>query len=98
MYIAMNRFTLQPGQHDAFQQRWRDRNSHLTGVPGFIRFRLLKLDDTHFSSYAEWASEQAFVDWTRSEAFRQAHARGMPPGVLAAPPKLEFWEVVMDEA
>ncbi|MBI3993543.1 MAG: antibiotic biosynthesis monooxygenase [Candidatus Lambdaproteobacteria bacterium] len=98
MYIAMNRFTLNPGQHEAFERRWRERNSHLKSVPGFIRFRLLKLDEEHYSSYAEWESEQAFVDWTRSEAFRKAHSGGMPSGVLAGHPRLEFWEVILEDA
>lgn len=97
MFIAMNRFNIHEGQSDPFEQRWRDRNSQLKGVPGFIRFRLLKMDDTHFSSYAEWESEDAFVDWTNSEAFRKAHSGGMPEGVVDGPPKLEFWEVILDE-
>lgn len=96
MYIAMNRFTVQPGMGETFEQRWRDRESYLSGVPGFLRFRLLRLDDTHYSSYAEWDSESAFQDWTRSDAFKQAHSHRMPPGVLDGHPHLECWEVVME--
>ncbi len=97
MFVAMNRFTIFEGQRDAFEARWRTRRSHLKEVPGFIKFRLLKLDDTHYSSYAEWESEEVFVDWTKSEAFRQAHSGGMPEGVVDGPPRLEFWEVILDE-
>lgn len=98
MFVVMNRFTIHPGKNAEFEGRWRERRSHLREVPGFIRFRLLKLDDTHYSSYAEWESAQAFEDWTQSDAFRQAHARGAPQGVIAGPPRLECWEVVLDEA
>lgn len=98
MYIAMNRFTIHPGKGDAFEGAWRERESFLKDVPGFIKFRLLKLDDTHYSSYAEWESEKVFVAWTKSEAFRKAHGQRMPEGVIAGPPNLECWQVVLDEA
>ncbi|MEE8394616.1 MAG: antibiotic biosynthesis monooxygenase [bacterium] len=99
MYIAMNRFTLNPGHGEAFEARWRGRESNLKQVPGFIRFRLLKLEDNHYSSYAEWESEQAFSAWTQSEAFRKSHAGPPPPKeMFAGPPKLECWQVVLDES
>jgi len=99
MYVVMNRFTLNPGHHEAFEDRWRNRESHLKGVPGFIRFRLLRLDETHYSSYVEWTSEAHFVDWTQSEAFRAAHARAsLPEGTLAGPNQLERWEVILEQA
>jgi len=96
MLIAMNRFTLQPGKAGEFETRWRERESYLAGVPGFLRFRLLRLDETHFSSYAEWASPDAFQAWTESEAFRKAHSHRMPPGILDGHPHLECWDVVME--
>jgi len=96
MYIAMNRFTVVPGQGVEFERRWRERETHLAGVPGFLRFRLLRLDETHYSSYSEWASEDAFGEWTRSEAFRQAHSHRLPPGILDGHPHLETWDVVLE--
>ncbi len=98
MYIAMNRFTIHPGKGDVFEGAWRERESFLKDVPGFIKFRLLKLDDTHYSSSAEWENEEVFVDWTKSESFRKAHGQRMAEGVIAGPPNLECWQVVLDEA
>lgn len=97
MYIAMNRFTIHPGQNAAFEERWKTRNSYLKDVPGFLRFRLLQLDETRYSSYAEWESEDAFRAWTESEAFRKAHSQRMPEGVLAGHPHLEGWQVILEE-
>lgn len=97
MYVVMNRFTIHAGKNAEFEGRWRDRQSHLDSVPGFIKFRLLKLDETHYSSYAEWESEATFVAWTQSEAFHKAHAKGAPSGVMDGPPRLERWEVILDE-
>lgn len=98
MYVVMNRFTINPGKNAAFEERWRGRKSYLDQTPGFIKFRLLKLDDTHYSSYAEWETQASFEDWTQSESFRKAHAQGAPEGVMAGPPQLERWEVVLDGA
>jgi heme-degrading monooxygenase HmoA len=98
MYVVMNRFTIHAGKNAEFEGRWRERQSHLREVPGFVKFRLLKLDETHYSSYAEWASRDTFEAWTHSDAFHKAHARGAPVGVMDGPPRLECWEVVLDEA
>jgi heme-degrading monooxygenase HmoA len=78
MYIAMNRFKVRKGAEHDFEQIWLTRDSHLDAVPGFIAFHLLKGperdDHVLYSSHTLWASEAAFLDWTRSEAFRKAHA------------------------
>ena len=78
MFIAMNRFRVRKGSERDFEQVWLTRDTHLGGVPGFIAFHLLKGPerDNHvlYSSHTLWASEAAFLDWTRSEAFRKAHA------------------------
>jgi len=98
MYVVMNRFTLNPGHHEAFEDRWRNRESNLKGVPGFLRFRLLRIDETHYSSYVEWASQEDFMAWTTSDAFRKSHSRGgLGEGVLAGPNRLECWEVILEQ-
>ena len=37
MYIAMNRFTIHPDKGETFEARWRERDSFLQGVPGFLK-------------------------------------------------------------
>ena len=78
MFIAMNRFKVRKGAEADFEQVWLKRDSHLDGVPGFIAFHLLKgperEDHVLYSSHTLWRSEEGFLDWTRSEAFRKAHA------------------------
>src|SRR3546814_4154951 len=77
MFIAMNRFKVKHGQETAFEAVWKNRDTHLTGVPGFKHFSLLKGpkrdDHTLYSSHTVWASSGAFEAWTKSEAFRAAH-------------------------
>ena len=78
MFIAMNRFKVRKGSEHDFEQVWLTRDSHLNDVPGFIAFHLLKgpEHDDHvlYASHTLWRSEAAFLDWTRSDAFRKAMA------------------------
>jgi len=77
MFIAMNRFRVAEGREADFEALWRGRKSHLSGVPGFQSFHLLRgqagEDHTLYASHSVWESEAAFRAWTKSEAFRLAH-------------------------
>ncbi len=79
MYIAMNRFKVTPGQEDAFERVWRERESYLDTMPGFIEFHLLKGakkgEYSLYSSHTSWRSKADFENWTNSEGFKKAHAR-----------------------
>ena len=82
MFIAMNRFSVLPGQEKAFEAVWLGRDSHLNGVPGFVAFHLLRgptgEDHTLYSSHTLWRSKEAFEAWTRSEASRREIRRSTP--------------------
>lgn len=100
MFIAMNRFRIAPGREAEFIEVWRQRDSHLAGVPGFRQFQLLQGpgDDsaTLFISHSTWDSAEHFQAWTRSEAFRAAHASaGQQRGLYLGPPQFEGCEVVL---
>lgn len=99
MFIAMNRFRVALGQEDAFEEMWRTRDSHLAGVPGFREFHLLRgattADHTLFASHSVWESRAAFEAWTRSDAFRQAHANaGTAKPLYLGPPRFEGFDCV----
>ncbi|MGB6938999.1 MAG: antibiotic biosynthesis monooxygenase, partial [Xanthobacteraceae bacterium] len=40
MFIAMNRFKVKPSSEEVFEKVWRDRDSYLDRVPGFVEFHL----------------------------------------------------------
>ncbi|MGF1501325.1 MAG: antibiotic biosynthesis monooxygenase family protein [Paracoccaceae bacterium] len=99
MYIAMNRFRVVKGREAEFEAVWTGRESHLAGVPGFKEFRLLRgpetTEHTLYASHSVWASEEAFRDWTRSEAFRAAHAQaGEGRDLYLGPPDFEGFSPV----
>jgi len=101
MFIAMNRFRIALGYEADFIAVWKNRESHLDTVPGFIEFHLLQgpTDDTStlFASHAVWESESAFTAWTRSEAFRQAHANAGKTSkeMYLGPPQFEGFQAVL---
>ena len=42
MYVAMNRFHVNAGREEVFEEIWRNRDSYLDQVPGFKEFHLLR--------------------------------------------------------
>ncbi|MFE3838477.1 antibiotic biosynthesis monooxygenase family protein [Pseudogemmobacter sonorensis] len=99
MYLTMNRFKVKPGQEAAFEAVWKDRDSHLLKMPGFVSFDLFKgpvVDGLQlYASHAMWQDEASFRNWTKSEAFRDSHKGGASmKEVLAGPPQLEIFESV----
>ena len=98
MYIAMNRFRVAKGREETFLKVWRERESRLAGVSGFLRFRLLAGDGL-FISYSEWREREDFVAWTDSAAFAKAHGQSrMPEGTLLGHPDFEGYEVALEQS
>lgn len=100
MFIAMNRFRIALGFEAGFEELWRQRDSYLSEVEGFVSFALLKgpqrEDHVLYASHTVWESQAAFEAWTRSEHFRRAHAqRSAPKGTYLGHPDLELFEAVL---
>ena len=100
MYIAMNRFKISPGRETEFEKIWKERDTHLGGVPGFQDFHLVKgkTEPTHtlYASHSTWRSENDFLNWTKSDAFRQAHkGAGEHSDVYLGHPEFEGFEVII---
>ncbi len=101
MYIAMNRFKVHKDRTVNFETLWLTRESYLHEMPGFVEFHLLKgpeRDDHQlYSSHTVWKSYADFEAWTRSEAFRKAHARagnGRSQPLTLGHPEFEGFHVV----
>lgn len=101
MFVAMNRFRIAPGQEAAFEAMWRERDSRLKDVEGFVAFKLLKgpaaEDHSLYVSHSMWRDRAAFEVWTKSEHFRHAHASaGDSRAMYLGPPQLELFESVVE--
>ena len=100
MFVAMNRFKIAVGREEEFVDIWKNREAYLETVSGFKEFHLLRgptdEDHTLFVSHSIWESREAFEAWTKSEAFRKAHASaGGAKGLYLGPPKFEGFEAVV---
>lgn len=102
-YITMNRFKVLKGHEEEFEAIWLGRETFLDEVPGFQSFKLLKGperdDHVLYASHSVWASKDAFEAWTKSEAFRKAHAGAGQTEVrstYAGAPELETFEVLQE--
>ncbi len=98
MFVAMNNFKVAEGREADFERTWRERQSYLTGVPGFVQFALLRADGPReYISHTTWRDRDAFIAWTQSEAFVAGHRQGSLMGVLEGPPQLKTYEAVIVE-
>ena len=81
MFVAINRLKVVPGRGEEVERRFAEKGG-LEGSPGFLRFRLLKrvwqphgeLDHEEYLAVTEWRSQDDFHAWTKSDAFKRAHA------------------------
>lgn len=101
MFIAMNRFQVAKGREAEFEQVWAERDTHLDQVTGFIKFHLLRgpeaEDHTLYSSHTLWRDRPAFEAWTKSEAFRRAHAgAGDRKALYLGHPQFEGFDVILE--
>jgi heme-degrading monooxygenase HmoA len=99
----MNRFKVIKGAERDFEQVWLTREVHLDKVPGFVVFHLLKgperEDHVLYSSHTVWNSRASFEAWTKSEAFRKAHAgAGGNKPLYLGHPEFEGFEVLQEIA
>jgi heme-degrading monooxygenase HmoA len=99
VFIAMNNFKVAPGKEEQFEQVWKTRETHLQAVPGFVRFALLRGDGQgEYVSHSTWESREAFLDWTKSEAFIAGHRQGgSMMGVLEGPPVVKLFDAVIEQ-
>ena len=100
MYIAMNRFKIVIGREKDFEKIWKEWDSHLEGVEGFKEFHLVKGNSessfTLYASHSVWESEEKFLNWTKSEAFRLAHkGAGQYSEIYIGHPVFEGFKVII---
>lgn len=101
MYIVMNRIPVKREYQQEFEERFKRRQGLVDQSPGFIRNLVLRPSDDSSEYHivlTMWRDRQAFLDWTESDAFRQAHAqaRETPRDMFTGQSKLETFELVSD--
>jgi len=77
MYVAVNTIRVKKGHGTKLIERFKTPKG-LHKMPGFMRFELWQTvneqdEAEEFQVCTMWESEEAFLNWVNSEAFRRAH-------------------------
>lgn len=79
-FVAINYITCKDHYKERFEQLFASRKGAIDTMPGFKDMEVLKPitneDETVYLIMSHWDSEEAFKDWTKSEAFLEGHKRG----------------------
>jgi len=60
---------------EAFETRFKKGTRHVQDSPGFLRNEVLRpIKGDYYIVRTYWDSMESFQKWTKSEAFKQAHA------------------------
>jgi len=79
-YVATNRFTVAPDQAEAFEARWKSRESQLMECEGFQNFNMLRsdgpaADGANYISTTIWKNKECFNKWREGQAFGKGHGQ-----------------------
>ena len=74
-----------------------DNNVNFRVVSSSVDYKGSESDEyTLYASHSTWDSKHAFTNWTKSEAFRQAHKNaGSAKNIYIGHPKFEGFEVII---
>ena len=100
MISVMNRIPVNPEYAEAFEERFSDRAALVDGMDGFVAFRLLRPTNPAdpYIVMTFWETEEHFKAWTRSEQFKEGHARAgrLPREAFLGHPKIEVMEIIQE--
>jgi heme oxygenase (mycobilin-producing) len=101
MVVVVNRIHVKESHWDEFETRFKNRDGLVDSAPGFIRNLVLRPVDSSSNYHVVmtwWDSKNAFEAWTKSPAFKEAHAshRTSNREIYAGPNVFEIHEVVTD--
>ena len=83
-----------------FEERFHDRAALVDGMDGFVAFRLMRptKPEDPYIVMTFWETEEHFKAWTRSEQFKEGHARAgrLPREAFLGHPKIEVMEIIQE--
>ena len=96
----MNRFKIANGMEKKFEEIWRGRETFLEKVPGFKKFNLVKGNKyeeyTLYASHSIWNSKEDFINWTKSDSFKESHkGAGKHSDLYKEHPNFEGFESII---
>lgn len=96
MFVVANRIPVADGRGEEFEKRFQERAQLVEDREGFVQLEVLRpADADRYVVLTHWESEADFEAWTGSEAFREAHSRESPEGLVEGHPTIEKHDVVI---
>jgi heme-degrading monooxygenase HmoA len=84
---------------EVFEARFKAGTRHVQDSPGFIRNEVLRpVKGDHYIVRTYWDSMESFENWTKSDAFKRAHANTPSEETLAGKSFLTIHEVFAQTA
>ncbi|MBF0456023.1 MAG: antibiotic biosynthesis monooxygenase [Magnetococcales bacterium] len=76
-YVAINNITCEPSYVERMEHLFKTRAKAIEKMPGFQHVEILRPADPDqpYLVISHWDSPDAFDGWTKSEAFKEGHAR-----------------------
>lgn len=77
-FVAVNYIDCTPEYRNRFEELFGSRTHAIDAMPGFIEMHVLRpaKEGDKYLIVSYWETEDAFKDWTKSEAFIEGHKRG----------------------
>lgn len=77
-FVAVNYIDCTPEYRERFEELFGSRAHAIDSMPGFIEMHVLRpaKEGDKYLIVSYWQTEEAFKDWTKSEAFIEGHKRG----------------------
>ncbi len=91
-FVSCNQFYIPSENKQAFEQRWKDRESKLKECDGFVAFIMMRRDigngkghgvvpfdentEPNYVSTTIWRDRESFEKWRKGSAFQQTHGQG----------------------
>jgi heme-degrading monooxygenase HmoA len=98
MIVVSNRIPVNPEYAEAFETRFRERAGLVDGMPGFVKFQILRptQEGNPYIVQTYWETQTHFTAWTESEEFKQGHGRSgsLPKEAFLGKPTLEIHEII----
>ncbi|SRR5699024_9510341 len=96
-FIVMNNIPVAEEEHPVFEDRFKNRQNGVETMPGFQAFRLLSpAKGNTYIVLTQWASEQDFENWKKSDQFAKAHQEKTtkPPAYFLERPFITSYQMI----
>ena len=108
MIVVMTKFPLNPEYVEAFKERVLEKfgEKGLTDQPGFVKMNILEPKNipgmpmpgnNTFIIETVWETMEDFINYTRSEAFREAHKDNPPKEMFQGRLSVEVYEIIKEK-